>query len=528
MCRRSYKREAMNLRQTCSLLAAAVATSVAIAGAGLSGPAIALPAVPPELPRALVDTSEPAMTGRTLRVAEGGDLQAALGAANPGDTIVLDPGAEYRGPFTLPAKTGSGWIEITGDPRTLPAPGLRIDPSFDGWLPKLVAASGPILSAPHAGRYRFIGIEITPEAGRFLTSLVSVTAPERLVFDRCYIHGDAMLGARRGVALNGGAAAVINSYISDIKMVGEDSQAIAGWNGTGPYAILNNHLEASGENVMFGGADPSVRDLVPADIEVRRNHFTKPLSWRIGDRSYAGTPWTVKNLLELKNARRVLIDGNIFEYNWPQAQNGFAVLFTVRNQDGRAPWSAVEDVTFSNNIIRHVAEAVNLLGTDDLHQSQQTRRLLIRNNLFEDVGGAWGRGILFQLINGAADVVVDHNTATQTNSFVSSDLRPHERFVFRNNIVLHNLYGLVGSGAGTGLTAIEHYFPGAVVLRNAIVGGDGSQYPKGNSFPASLDKVGFVDRHGHNYRLAPASSLRNAGTDGHDLGADITALTAAT
>ena len=33
-------------------------------------------------------------------------------------------------------------------------------------------------------------------------------------------------------------------------------------------------------------------DLVPTDITIRGNYLTKPLSWR-------GSPWTVKNLLEL-------------------------------------------------------------------------------------------------------------------------------------------------------------------------------------------------------------------------------------
>jgi len=47
----------------------------------------------------------------------------------------------------------------------------------------------------------------------------------------------------------GGAAAhatlgtVIDSYIADIKEVGADSQAVAGWNGPGPFKIANNYLE---------------------------------------------------------------------------------------------------------------------------------------------------------------------------------------------------------------------------------------------------------------------------------------------
>src|SRR5206468_1482644 len=144
---------------------------------------------------------------------------------------------------------------------------------------------------------------------------------------------------------------------------------------------------------------------------------------------------TVKNLFELKNARRVLIDGNLFEYNWPQAQNGYAILFTVRNQDGNAPWSTIEDVSFTNNVVRHVAGGINILGHDDIKWSQQTRRVHIKNNLFYDVGGAWGRGQLFQLLDGTADVAIDHNTALQTDSVVmGGDHQGHSGFVFTNNI----------------------------------------------------------------------------------------------
>src|SRR5690606_23447694 len=98
----------------------------------------------------------------------------------------------------------------------------------------------------------------------------------------------------------------------DFMEVGNDSQAIAGWNGPGPFKIVNNYLEGAGENIMFGGATPRIEGLVPADIVIRGNHFHKPLRWRIGDPSYEGIPWSVKNLFELKNARRVVIDGNIF------------------------------------------------------------------------------------------------------------------------------------------------------------------------------------------------------------------------
>ena len=80
--------------------------------------------------------------------------------------------------------------------------------------------------------------------------------------------------------MNSGAADVLNSYISDIKAVNADSQAIAGWNGAGPYHIVNNYLEASGENLMFGGGVPSTTGLISSDIEISGNDISKPTAWR--------------------------------------------------------------------------------------------------------------------------------------------------------------------------------------------------------------------------------------------------------
>src|SRR5207247_3282410 len=123
-------------------------------------------------------------------------------------------------------------------------------------------------------------------------------------------HGDATYGQKRAIALNSGATTITSSYIADIKAVSQDSQAIAGWNGPGPYVITNNYLEAAGENIIFGGGDPSIGGLIPSDIVIRGNYLTKQLAWR------SQPSWNVKNLFELKNAQRVLVDGNIMEYNW--------------------------------------------------------------------------------------------------------------------------------------------------------------------------------------------------------------------
>ena len=78
-------------------------------------------------------------------------------------------------------------------------------------MPKLVSASGPVIAAaPGAHHYRFVGVEIAPRDGVFLKNLVELgvgassldSLPHHLVFERCYVHGDRVLGARRGIALN--------------------------------------------------------------------------------------------------------------------------------------------------------------------------------------------------------------------------------------------------------------------------------------------------------------------------------------
>lgn len=486
-----------------------------------------------------VDTTYPTPDGVTLTVAAGDDFQQALRRARPGDVIELEAGAVFDGPFVLPRKEpaqaeADRWILIrsAAPPGALPPEGRRVDPTHAEYMATLQATKDPIVSAePGASHYRFEGIRIrpattggslaarwvywaravaagverddtAPAGAPFLYNLVSLGTeaerfedlPHHIVFDRCYLHGDPVVGARRGIALNSRHTAVINSYLADFKEVGFDSQAILGWNGPGPFKIVNNYLEAAGENLMFGSAVPRIDGLVPADIEIRGNRFAKPLAWKIDHPTYEGTPWTVKNLLELKNAERVLIEGNVLEYNWPHAQNGFAVLFTVRNQHGDVPWATVSDVTFRNNLLRHIGSGINILGLDDNgHPSRKTRRLVMDNNLFLSVGGPWGGGTLFQLLSSTEQVVISRNTAMQTGAIIVTDGKGlHESLRFTGNVVPHNEYGIVGTGAAPGLGTLRRDFPAATVTGNVLIAADATRYPSGNRFPPSLDVVGTL------------------------------------
>ncbi len=492
-------------------------------------------------------------SNRVIHVNPPGNLQEALDLARPGDVITLQAGAVYRGPFVLPAKDGDEYIEIRTSAResadgqsaeALPPAGIRVSPRHAPALAVLEGASGNSVIEADTGahHYRFVGIEIRPEPGAFVFNVVLLGTggernlgelPHHIRFERCYLHGDPVKGSRRGIAMNGSELSVVDSYLADFKEVGADSQAIAGWNGPGPFEIVNNYLEGAGENIMFGGSDPFIRDLVPTGILIRRNHIAKPLSWKAGEAGYTGTRWSVKNLLELKNARSVIIDANVLEHNWADAQSGFAVLFTVRNQDGAAPWSTIEDVMFSNNVVRGVSSAINILGRDNNYPSGLARRIQVVNNLFVGVGEppfgtGQGDGRFLQLLEESSDVIIEHNTVLHSGNILTMDGRQHTGFVFRNNIVRHNEFGIVASGRGSAREAIGALMPGAAFSGNAFVGASSSQYPSDNFFPGSLNDLGFRDAKLGDYVLTPASAFRNKGTDGRDIGADLNTIASAT
>jgi hypothetical protein len=504
-----------------------------------------LPPGEPEPPRVFLDTTYVTPAGKTINVAAGGAVQAAIDQAQPGDVIMLQAGATFTGNFRLPNKSGTGWIVIRSSAadENLSPPGTRITPAKSAIMPKLISPdSGPVVYTDKgAHHYRFIGVEFGVAAGKDIYNMVAfdasqtspAQAPHDLIIDRCYIHGNDAGAVQRGVMLNCARAAVIDSYISNCHGEGFDTQAICGWNGSGPFKIVNNYLEGAGENVMFGGAKPTIQNLIASDVEFRLNHVYKPLSWKKGHPTYAGRPWSIKNLFELKNAQRLLIDQNVFENNWADAQNGFAILFTPRGEDGVAPWATVQDVTFTNNVVRHSGGGFNIAGPDDSSPSQPSQRILIKNNLVDDIDGdKWGSaaygpadGRFAQLVGGPVNITFDHNTIIHSGSLIVADGAPSRGFVFRNNIARSNLYGVLGSDRSPGLDSLGFYFPGYDFRKNVIVGvPSGIIYPADNFLPLLLSLVGFVDRAGGNYRLASTSPYKKAGADGKDIGCDYSAL----
>ena len=436
---------------------------------------------------------------RTINVGPKDSFQAALNAAQYGDVIVLQAGVAYTGSFELPKKNGTGEIVIQSSKANELPENVRVSPAQATLFAKLQTDQvEPVLkTAAGAHHYRFVGIEFsTSNANVKVYDLVRLgegrreqktpdVAPHHLVIDRCYIHG-----------------------------AGYDTQAIAGWNGPGPFRIINNFLEGAGENILFGGSDPASPEMIPSDIVIRDNYVFKPLSWKVGHPTYAGKHWTVKNSLELKNAKNVVIDRNIFENCWTDGQTGIPILFTVRNQDGTAPYSIVENVTFTNNIVKGAEGAINLLGSENEKPSAQSSKLKIENNLFVDIRGP------FLTMNGFHQVSIEHNTHFQTGNIMILYGKISQVFVYRNNLTIRGPkgYGVFGDGTGEGSVALK-FTPNAVFQNNVLAGADKSLYPKDNQYP-SPEKVGFVNFEKGDYRLAPSSPYAKSASDGQPVGCD--------
>ncbi|HYM25112.1 MAG TPA: carbohydrate-binding protein, partial [Vicinamibacterales bacterium] len=495
---------------------------------------------------AMLAAREGAAATRTVNA--GGDLQAAINASVPGDTILLQPGAVFTGYFTLPAKGGTSYITIrsAAADSSLPAAGVRMSPSYAAYLPKIKSQSGgpAFRTAAGATYWKLLFLEMEPGGSNSSADLIELgsagtsqstlsVVPQHLIIDRCYLHGDASYGQRRGVALNSGDTQITNSYFSDFKQVNQDTQAIAGWNGPGPYLIENNYLEAAGENVMFGGSDPCIPNLVPSNITIRRNLISKPTAWMTQS-------WTVKNLVELKNASAVTIEGNTIQNNWAAGQQGYSIVITPRNQNGTAPWSVVKDIRVQDNVIRHMAAAFNILGFDNLATSQQTENIVIRNNLMYDLSTAWSTpnnpspGRMAEIGGGPKYITIDHNTVDNNGSstiYLYGGYAPAGiqivGFELTNNLLRDNTYGLFGDRYGKGSVALAVYAPTSVVTHNTFAGGAAKSYPTGNDFPTLAQWIaGFVAETSANYQLTSASLSNNAGTDGKDLGVDFTELNA--
>jgi len=512
----------------------------------------------PEMPRVYVDTSYRHPEGARIFVRNGGDLQSALDAVNPGGTVILEAGATFIGNFALAPKTGTGWIYIESSAiDSLARPGRRTSPAEAKYMARVQTpnSTSAIAVLPGAANYRIIGLEITPSEGAprvyHLVNIDSASSdveshlrdfaqrvapalvgqdqfPHNITIDRCYIHGSEKQDVRQGVVANGIAVAVIDSYISDIHDSTMDSQGILVYRTPGPIKIVNNLVSSTTENIMFGGAGGTTNPYVPSDIEIRWNWLFKPLSW-IPLTTIPPFKWSVKNNLEFKSAQRAIVTGNLLENNWKSGQIGYSVVLTPRTADDQGgPNTVVDDITIESNILKNVVSGFSTLEQDDgckppsCKWPGEEKRLKIDNNLIlfmPSKSPGWDRNWGFSVAVNLTDVVFQHNT------MVLADYSTADQSLWFNSVqgwpwpplqpYTHNLWVLdnvlsrqpSGDSAGLlGTRGLTYYMGDPAPLDKRFMG-NVMYVPSGDTMPSypprnSLQtKIAFADPAAGNYQL---------------------------
>lgn len=522
---------------------------------------------PASLPTACFNT-DPRNTpspGPVVTVNPTQSLQAAYNAAACGTTIRLTSGGVWDDPFTFPAKgcDDQHWITIMSD-GNLPPPGYRIAPSFIPQMAQLrIAKTSGLLSV--GDHLHFIGIywQKNTARGGILYFFAQSKGSYKVIFDRNLFRGKDREETQHGVVINTGRyIAVIDSWLDKFQCIAyscTDSQAISGGTGaageditaSGPVKIVNNYVEASTENVMFGGAQANGPG--PQDVEIRRNYLYKPMSWNPAAPNYQGDPhYIVKNCLELKNGIRVLVEGNICENNWGGfSQDGYAILLTPKNQAksgtlGLCPLCMVADITIRYNYIHTASGAFmissgrNGTGTQGQYSMGQ-HRTSIHDNVADNLqygAACYGCGyMLMQLGSSYAagnpppdggvmnDISIDHNTILASGENPSSnkwqaralisiigvppsvDTPQASNISFQDNIASSMSAGLYSAGGGadncatvakpqtpvniwTGCFTGTSPFAGNVLIAYPS---PVTNWPSGNLFAPSMTTVGFYD-----------------------------------
>jgi len=460
---------------------------------------------PPTRPT-MFTVSYPTVTGTTWVVKPTDNLQTILNSAKRGDQIVLPAGVTFTGNFVLPAKTGTsanGWILVRSD-KTLPAQGTRVTPAHAALLPRILThnVSPALATAPSASGWWISGVEISvvPTLTAINYGLVALgdgsskqnslsLVPNDIVIERSYVHGTPTSNISRCIALNSARTAIIDSYLQDCHLKGYDSQAIAGWNGPGPFKIVNNTLAGAGENIMFGGSDPKILNLVPSDIEIRRNYIYTPASWK--------GKWTKKNIIESKNSQRVLVEGNVLEGSWTDGQVGFAVVLKSANQSGGCKWCATRDWEFRNNIIRNVGAGFNLSGREGSNPhpvGELLTRVWLEQNIVENVnvGIYTGDMKMVQLLQNLSDLTMRNNSFYSTANFSSvlavGSKPAATNFEMTGNAAHYGGYGLFATQTGPGEASLGNILGTVNYGTQVFIGTQKSGYPN-STFVSSLSSV---------------------------------------
>ena len=295
----------------------------------------------------------------------------------------------------------------------------------------------------------------------------------------------------------------------------------------GPDALSPAPIPIVGQNVKWRGYEMR-------DINVIGNTFTiDPVFAQFWKIQSGNNP---KGYIEFKNGINILLDGNTFD-GWPTS-----VGFGLQNQSGSSPWSAIQNVTVSNNLFRRYSYAFGPMSVTGYSRlTERGRNFSFINNLaFGNGGGNDVNGhhsAFFTMGVSDGPVFVTNNTVIDTSDGFTVQVYPLiAQGTFRNNILPAKNYG--HQCLPSGGHAMQCY--GTLDSKKNIIVNTKNLNPAdiqsywwpGSTVPRTYDGVKFVGPCGRgttdirNCALSPLSPGYRAGSDGKDIGVDIPQLLA--
>jgi hypothetical protein len=299
---------------------------------------------------------------------------------------------------------------------------------------------------------------------------------ERIILDRCYVHGHGFPSrVLIAVSMHGSDSAIIDSYFDEFNYWGPVnplSRSIeAGGRGTTLVDIGNGQRLKLSNNAFLNAPGVPLfiqefRDgpeMRPTDISITRNLFYNSDRLRSGSAESDGRRYVSSHLIEIKKGKRILIDGNTFDGCWAdRTPTGPSVAFSPRGVKGVSD-NVISDVTVTNNVFRRVSHAVYVIGDDPNRDfgTDISARFKISNNLFAEINywkmhaepaqstgvtlaeGTGAGGAALWVLGAVEDLEFTHNTVLDqrgTNpKFVNYNSARSAGVVIRYNIFPHSL-----------------------------------------------------------------------------------------
>ena len=190
------------------------------------------------------DTIDSLLAPSVIFVKPGDNLLSILETAPAGSVISIDPAFTITADITISKP-------VTLMSTILSTVGVRVDEAFR--CPDLIGAM--TVAAPNVTFINISLIGANPDQAILSTF-------DNFISDRCIVMGNT-LGQHRGILANNTKnAAIRDSWIGNI-FGSIDTQAIVAWDGLDGLTVDNCYLEASGENILFGGEDASSLANIP-------------------------------------------------------------------------------------------------------------------------------------------------------------------------------------------------------------------------------------------------------------------------